>query len=82
MQKCDFNKVKSHFDMGVPPSIHDVVSTSIRRCSTLYRRWNDVVRLHGSPAYLLHIFRTPFYKNIYEGLLVTLSNNPVMRMIQ
>ena len=31
----------------------------------------DVHALHGcSPKNLLHIFRTPFYKKTYEGLLL------------
>ena len=31
----------------------------------------EIALQHGcSPVSLVHIFRTPFYKNIYEGLLL------------
>ena len=39
-------------------------------------------RRHGcSPINLLHIFRTPFYKNTSEGLLPTLGSNRLLSFL-
>ena len=43
----------------------------------------EIALLHcRSPVNLLHIFRTPFYKNTSKGLLLLLPNCPMSQPIK
>ena len=56
-----------------------------KRCSEnivsikLFLRFIEIAVLHGcSPVNLLHIFRTPFYKNNYRGFLLDFALNEII----
>ena len=61
MSKCDFNKVAKQ-----------IIEITLRHgCSKLQSNFIEITLRHGcSPANLLHIFRAPFPKSAYGGLLI------------
>ena len=76
MPKCDFNKVAKVLLGNILEICSKFTEHPCRIVISikLLRNFIKIALWHGcSPVNLLYIFRTPFYKNIYGGLLLKLT---------
>ena len=78
--KTVYSGSEEKVNIPFPPSPNILFPNTLQKgvlkiCSKFAVKLHEITLRHWcSPVNLLHVFRTPFYRSTYRGLLLNLSN--------